>query len=1102
MSKNIAATNPTQILASGNNVYVSWLQNGGGEFFTKSSDNGNTFSTPVNLNTQTYNSYSRMAVSGNNLYFAWSGGSSPNPQILLMKSTDNGNTFGNVINLSNVSVQASGVQIDVSENNLYVGWMEILSSQNYDIFFSTVTPSLPDTIPPVVTPPQNMVIQLNSTSVIPTPVAYHATATDNVGVTSGPTCTPASGSTFPVGTTTVTCTASDAAGNVGKATFSVTVNAQQISGVPITVTADKSSYNFGDTITISGTVNQQLNIPISIVIKDPSQHVVYITQTNPNSDNTYSTQATTNGTLFNTSGTYEIDVTYGGVDKTSKTTFQFSTSSSITSQQQIQTTSGGTLQVGFSTDPINPDTSSQTQLQINFINKNTNQIQPHIDYKISVMQGGNQVYGIPITHTALGAVTIPFQFQTAGTYQIIVDVEGIVFQPITPETATFSISTVGNNIPPSSNNEIDMVLGAGASASATCVAANNCFSPDPLYVSPGTTVTWTNTDTVSHTVTSGKVSDNNAGSLFDSGLVKPGKTFQFTFANTGTYDYVCTVHPWMVGQVIVGNGVQPLPTSSSTITAETDKSSYTAGDSIVVSGTVNPVNSVNPQQPVTIQTYDLYNILVRIDQAIPSPSGQFSATIPAHGPAWQNSGTYTLKIQYDQPSSASKLTFYFNSGTVTPTPQSQAEIDISTGSGASASATCVAANNCFTPNPLYVSPGTTVTWKNTDILSHTVTSGHASDNDAGSLYDSGLIKTGNTFQFTFATAGTYNYFCTVHPWMVGQVVVGQGGQPTESITLPPILKIVAKEWSQNTISDFDFLQSVQYLINQGMLVVPHNTLGNRSSETAIPQWIKNNATLWANGSVSDATFASGIEYLFNAYYLPVSVSGIPTPISNAQNPSIPTPTDIKVGTDRTLYYGGDTVTASIVLSGANAGQNIAISFNDPTGSTIISRTVTTDNTGMATSQFKIPITAKAGTYQVVVTSSVNSKEFNASSQFTIQQRIDQVSIISVQATDQQGNPVSSFSRGSTGYVKVVLSAQTSIPSLATVNLFDSEYTTLGIGSFKTTLAIGQSTVILSFPIPNDAIVGTGNIYTDVFTDWPSNGGKPLTGESTATVEMK
>jgi len=107
--------------------------------------------------------------------------------------------------------------------------------------------------------------------------------------------------------------------------------------------------------------------------------------------------------------------------------------------------------------------------------------------------------------------------------------------------------------------EVTIATGAGASASADCVAANNCFSPSVLNVTPGTEVDWKNTDTTSHTVTSGKVSDDNAGSLFDSGLVKKGQEFKFTFANAGTYDYFCTVHPWMVSKVIVGAAATPAP---------------------------------------------------------------------------------------------------------------------------------------------------------------------------------------------------------------------------------------------------------------------------------------------------------------------------------------------------------------------------------------------------------------------------------------------------------------------------------------------------------------------------------------------------------------
>ncbi|MGI0017949.1 MAG: hypothetical protein ACREA1_04520 [Nitrosotalea sp.] len=106
---------------------------------------------------------------------------------------------------------------------------------------------------------------------------------------------------------------------------------------PITVSTDKTSYADGNTISISGTVTDQLNVPISIVIRDSSHNMVYIAQTSPGSDGTYSTQAIAGGSTWKTAGTYEIDVTYGGADKTAKTTFEYTQGASQPSNTENQT---------------------------------------------------------------------------------------------------------------------------------------------------------------------------------------------------------------------------------------------------------------------------------------------------------------------------------------------------------------------------------------------------------------------------------------------------------------------------------------------------------------------------------------------------------------------------------------------------------------------------------------------------------------------------------------------------------------------------------------------------------------------------------------------
>jgi predicted secreted protein with PEFG-CTERM motif len=110
----------------------------------------------------------------------------------------------------------------------------------------------------------------------------------------------------------------------------------------------------------------------------------------------------------------------------------------------VKPTSAGTLNISFETNPATPNPGDQTELKISFLNKQ-NTVQQHIDYRVSMTQGVNQVFGTPVTHTAEGSVSIPFQFQTAGTYQVTVEVQGILFQPIPPETASFTINVGGDS---------------------------------------------------------------------------------------------------------------------------------------------------------------------------------------------------------------------------------------------------------------------------------------------------------------------------------------------------------------------------------------------------------------------------------------------------------------------------------------------------------------------------------------------------------------------------------------------------------------------------------------------------------------------------------
>lgn len=94
-------------------------------------------------------------------------------------------------------------------------------------------------------------------------------------------------------------------------------------------------------------------------------------------------------------------------------------------------------------------------------------------------------------------------------------------------------------------------------------------------------------------------------------------------------------------------------------------------------------------------------------------------------------------------------------------------VDTAEGSG---SPGCEETDECYLPYSLEIRVGDTVTWNNIDTAAHTVTSGNVSGGASG-LFDSSLFMSGTTFEHTFDDAGTFDYFCMVHPWMVGQVIV-------------------------------------------------------------------------------------------------------------------------------------------------------------------------------------------------------------------------------------------------------------------------------------------------------------------------------------------
>jgi len=82
-----------------------------------------------------------------------------------------------------------------------------------------------------------------------------------------------------------------------------------------------------------------------------------------------------------------------------------------------------------------------------------------------------------------------------------------------------------------------------------CKKTDLCYIPSNIVVEKGKSITWINEDSSFHSVTSGFYGEPTG--LFDSGYLDPYQSYTLSFDEFGTYDYFCTLHPWMKAQVIV-----------------------------------------------------------------------------------------------------------------------------------------------------------------------------------------------------------------------------------------------------------------------------------------------------------------------------------------------------------------------------------------------------------------------------------------------------------------------------------------------------------------------------------------------------------------------
>ena len=202
------------------------------------------------------------------------------------------------------------------------------------------------------------------------------------------------------------------------------------------------------------------------------------------------------------------------------------------------------------------------------------------------------------------------------------------------------------------------------------------------------------------------------------------------------------------------------------------------------------------------------------------------------------------------------------------------------------------ADGCFIPSTVTIDVGSTVTWENNDTAAHTSTS-LAEDGGPSGVFDSSLIMAGSSFSHTFEEAGTFDYFCMVHPWMLGTIIVGGSSTSEPADTVPPQVLVpdditlqtedqngASATFNPQAIDNIDELITPSCNYSSGsvfpigtteVVCTATDSAGNSSSNSfnviieyigsLIPEWVKDVAGFWNDGSINDASFLEGISYL-------------------------------------------------------------------------------------------------------------------------------------------------------------------------------------------------------------------------------------------------
>jgi plastocyanin len=155
-----------------------------------------------------------------------------------------------------------------------------------------------------------------------------------------------------------------------------------------------------------------------------------------------------------------------------------------------------------------------------------------------------------------------------------------------------------------------------------------------------------------------------------------------------------------------------------------------------------------------------------VDNSPAAPTQQMSAEAEARAEAAAEARAEAAAEARAEAADAARAVAAADAAAKAAVPQTHI-VETAMGSGAPG---CETSNACYLPQDITISTGDTVQWDNVDTAAHTVSGGSPANGPSG-VFDSSLLMAGGDYSFTFDDAGNYDYFCMVHPWMVGSVTV-------------------------------------------------------------------------------------------------------------------------------------------------------------------------------------------------------------------------------------------------------------------------------------------------------------------------------------------